>query len=312
MSRKEKVFEIFDEIIDSEKTGELTLKQYINRINKSLQQRCIKVFGSVSAALDEYGMADEFPSKELTFERLYDFLGHTFEVKEDGRIIIDFETFLSKITELHAMGYAVDSHRTIREIERFLEMDRIEAFMRLYEDQANKILDKKEGRRYPENQIVNLAEKHYPSRLALYKTYGLNQMMLNGGKAFMRMRTLMSMGCEFELLVEEVLTEVLGDIQVKPVVGKCIPDFVFGGTWFDAKLSRSTTLAPGCRTIQKYRRHTDKLTIIYALHDTDCADSRVTFVHISEYYPLISVELQRKIDAFIRRATAVRWGGAAV
>lgn len=308
-SKKEKVFEIFDEIIDSDKTGDLTLKQYIIREDQALRQRCFRAFGSVSKALEEYGMTDEKPSTELSFERLYDFIGHTFEVKEDGRVIIDFETFLRKITELQAMGYNVDSKRTIREIESFLAMDRIEAFMRLYNENANAILDMRKGRRYPENQIITLVEKHYPDRTALYRTYRVNRYLLNGGKNFVRIRSLMDLGHDFELLVEEVLTEVFGDIQVKPVIEGNIPDFVFGGTWFDAKLSRSTSLAPGCRTIQKYRRHTDKLTIIYALHDTDHSDSRATFVHISEYYPLISTHLQRKIDAFIRKASEVRFGG---
>lgn len=308
VTRKEKIFDTFDEIIDLDLTRDLTLKQYINRMDKSLQQRCIHTLGSVSLALEEYGMTDEAPSIELSFERLFDYLGHTFEIKDDGRVSIDFETYLRKINELHAMGYAVDSQKAIREIETYLEMDRVEAFMRTNDDEANVILDERKERKYPENQMISLTEKHFPSRLALYKTYGLHPLMLNGGKDFARIRKLMQLGRDFENIVGEVLSEIYSDIRVKPKFGTSIPDYVVDETWYDAKLARSTTLAPGCRTIPKYRKHTDNLTIIYALHDTERKDSRANFVHISEYYPLITDELQRKIDAFIRKATEVRFG----
>lgn len=81
-----------------------------------------------------------------------------------------------------------------------------------------------------------------------------------------------------------------------------------GNTWIDAKLSRSTALSYGCETIEKYRKHTDWLVIVYAIHDTEADDDRATFVHITEYKPYVSDELQRKIDAFIRRASEVKFG----
>lgn len=309
VTKKEKIFDTFDEIIDLDLTGDLTLKQYINRVNKPLQQRCISAFGSVSIALEEYGMTDEFPSIELSFERLFDYLGHTFEVTEDGRIVIDFETFLSKINELLAMGYSVDSQKALREIETYLEMDRVEAFMVLNNDEANVILDERKERKYPENQMVTLTEKHYPNRLSLYKTYGLHPLMLNGGLGMVRNKALMKLGRIFESLVGEVLAELFTEVQPHPHIDNCIPDFVVGETWYDAKLSRSTVFGPGCDTIDKYRKHTDYLVIIYALHDTDRSDDRAKFVHINELRPLVSPKLQRKIDAFIRKATEVRFGG---
>ena len=156
--------------------------------------------------------------------------------------------------------------------------------------------------------MVTLTEKHYPNRLSLYKTYGLHPLMLNGGLGMVRNKALMKLGRIFESLVGEVLAELFTEVQPHPHIDNCIPDFVVGETWYDAKLSRSTVFSPGCETIDKYRKHTDYLVIIYALHDTDSSDDRAKFVHINELRPLVTPRIQRKIDAFIRKATEVRFG----
>lgn len=116
-------------------------------------------------------------------------------------------------------------------------------------------------------------------------------------------------GHDFQILVKKVFDELLMPYVYEQKYSECRPDFRWEDQWYDAKLSRSTALNPSCETIEKYRKHTDYLTIIYAIDDTTATDDRASFVHISEYYPYISSELQREIDAFIRKASQVKFGG---
>lgn len=119
------------------------------------------------------------------------------------------------------------------------------------------------------------------------------------------------LGHEFQRLVTELYDEIPLSRHPTRGYGESIPDYISGKTWIDAKLSKSTALNVGCETITKYRKHTDHLVIIYAIDDTTATDARAKFVHVSEYYPYISAELQRKIDAFVRKASAIKFGGAA-
>lgn len=305
--KQEKVFLAIDDVIERELSGNMNLKTYINHKMPALRKSCQRNFGSLKAALDSYGYIDETP-RELSFEKLYDFIGYVFEVKEDGRIIIDFELFFSKINELTSLGYIVNSQKVIRDIEIFLELERIDAFMSFYNEKVGRILDRRSSNRYPENQIPTLVEKHFSSRSNLYMTYGVHPFMLNHGEHFLKVRSLMRLGSEFEHLVAETLTEINPSVQEKVVVHDCIPDFIVEDCWYDAKLSRSTALDSRCETIEKYRKHTDHLTIIYAINDTSATDSRANFVHIIEYKSLVSEKLQNKIDAFIYKASEVKFG----
>lgn len=122
---------------------------------------------------------------------------------------------------------------------------------------------------------------------------------------------LMRLGCEFERLVKEIFDYLSYDYVSKYSVDNCRPDFVVGSTWYDAKLSKSTVHNNGCETLEKYTKHTDALTIIYAIDDSHTIDDRCDFISIEDYKPHISTELRRKVDAFVRKAEAVRYGGAA-
>lgn len=141
----------------------------------------------------------------------------------------------------------------------------------------------------------------------MYKYYGIDKTAVEYAMS-KRRSTTAALGHEFQRLLKEVYDEIPLSRFPTSGYGESIPDFISGNTWIDAKLSRSTALNRGCETIEKYRKHTEYLVIVYALHDTDKSDDRANFVHISELKPLISAELQRKLDAFIRRATEVRFG----
>lgn len=304
--KKERVFEIFDELIDTDASNGQSFLKYINRELPSLRKRCIRTFGSMKAALTEYGFILE-SEEELELPKLFDFLCGCFEVAEDGRIRVDFEQFLDKSNELTALGYVVNRTKIIKQMEEALELDRIEAFIRKYNERACEILDST-GKKYPENQINTIIEKYYKVRKNVYKTYKVNPFMITSA-SFVRLRELMKLGSEFEDIVYEVLAEISNGVDRYFILEDCRPDFVIGEKWYDAKLARKTALDTRSSTIDKYTKHTDYLTIIYAIDDTTATDSRANFVHITEYYPYISVELQRKIDAFIRKATEVKFGG---
>lgn len=116
------------------------------------------------------------------------------------------------------------------------------------------------------------------------------------------------LGHEFDRLVGEIFSYLSYECLSQVSVGDSRPDYIINNRWYDAKLSRSTAFNRSCQTIKKYRKHTDHLTIIYALDDTATDDPRVDFVYIAEYKPYVSDELGRKIDAFIRKASEVKYG----
>ncbi|MFJ7665305.1 hypothetical protein ACIQXW_23385 [Lysinibacillus sp. NPDC097162] len=146
---------------------------------------------------------------------------------------------------------------------------------------------------------------------AFYDYYKLDGMYISYSRQS-KLGTYSRLGHEFERLVERALKDSGVYFDRHPTIEDCRPDFVSGEVWYDAKLSRSTVLNRGCETIEKYRKHTDYLTIIYGIDDTVAADPRATFVHISQYKQFVSVTLQREIDAFIRKANMIKIGDVAI
>lgn len=114
-------------------------------------------------------------------------------------------------------------------------------------------------------------------------------------------------GRKFEALVKSVLDAIYpGEVNYQVHVGDSMPDFIIESIgWIDAKLSKNTVFHSRCSTIKKYLKHTDKLTIIYALDKpSHRTDTRVTLVSI-EYFKielksLGRVDLCVEIDAFIQ------------
>ncbi len=68
-------------------------------------------------------------------------------------------------------------------------------------------------------------------------------------------------GYAFEELVGELFTEIGMDIAKQQRFGDCIPDFVSGNTWYDAKLSEWTVHTSD--TIKKYEPKCDRLVIVF-------------------------------------------------
>lgn len=146
---------------------------------------------------------------------------------------------------------------------------------------------------------------------AFYDYYELDGMYISYSRES-KLGTYSRLGHEFERLVERVLKESGVYFDRQPTIADCRPDFVNGEVWYDAKLSRSTVLNRGCETIEKYRKYTDYLTIIYGIDDTEADDPRANFIHISQYKQSVSKTLQRDIDAFIDKANMIRFGDVAI
>src|SRR5690606_26093825 len=123
--------------------------------------------------------------------------------------------------------------------------------------------------------------------------------------SLVRIQQLKRLGLEFQALVKEVYDEITLARTEQTRIEDCIPDFISGFTWLDAKLSKSTATVDN---IRKYRKHTDWLIIVYAIDDGAKPIDGAIYAQVSEYYPLNTGELKRRIDAFIRKAMEVRFG----
>lgn len=307
--RKEQAFKIIDELIESDVIGDIPLDRYIRKHLPSFRTQCIRVFGSFKEALSAYGYECVTNSEKITFSRLIDYIDCCFEINIDGHIRIDFEMLFRKISELQAMGYDIEIDNVIRDVTDYFILDRIESFVLHHNEHIADVLDFR-PRQYPINQVEYLIRSVYKTRNQLYKTYHISLGVLSG-VSMVKVKNLMQLGAEFESLVGEIFVEATISHERHVIHGDSIPDFISGNTWLDAKLSKSTAMHSFSETITKYRKHTDHLVIIYAIDDTAATDARAKFVHVSEYYPYISAELQRKIDAFVRKASAIKFGGAA-
>ena len=144
----------------------------------------------------------------------------------------------------------------------------------------------------------------FGSLLEMYRFYGIDKTAVEYAMSSRRNATA-ALGHEFQALVKEIYDEITLARSEQTRIEDCIPDFISGFTWLDAKLSKSTAKTA---TIQKYRKYTDWLIIIYAIDDRSKPIDGAIYKHVSEYYQYISDELQRKIDAFIRKATEVKFG----
>ncbi|MEK5298692.1 hypothetical protein [Bacillus sp. FSL R5-0659] len=113
-------------------------------------------------------------------------------------------------------------------------------------------------------------------------------------------------GRKFENLVKRILDALYpGEVNYQVRVDDSIPDFIVDSIgWVDAKLNKNTVFNRRCSTITKYLKHTDKLTIIYAIDKPmHNSDTRVTLLSV-EYFKrdlklLGRFDLYDEIDVFI-------------
>lgn len=279
-----------DEIIDRDEVpSNMTLHQYLTRTTK-YRSRCKRLFGGVENALRQYGYYTDTEdwtdtSRKQQLENCLRIDGNYRPYFEgDAYNLLKFEGLdICWTKELRILRDTLIIEKYLYETD-FWEVDKFQ---------------RKNGS--PQHPVDRAVRNIYGTWTNFYKSIKYHPNLYGSD-----IRNTSKQGKEFEYLVEEVLKEVYKKIPTtqKEVAKGCIPDFVIDDRWYDAKRSRSTALGPNCNTIEKYRKHTDYLTIIYALHDTEEYDDRANFTCITEYYPYISDELKRKCNDFIARARA--------
>ncbi|MGN7387785.1 helix-turn-helix domain-containing protein [Sporosarcina sp. SAFN-015] len=117
------------------------------------------------------------------------------------------------------------------------------------------------------------------------------------------------MGHRFESMLHKSFQVIGSPVSTTYYQDGCLPDFVLEDEWLDAKLSKSTAFNRGCKTIEKYTRHTDYLTLIYAIDDMPDDDipdlpEGVRLVHVFDYFPDISPGLRDEIQTLIDEVSA--------
>lgn len=299
IERIEKVEEIVAEL-------DIAIESYIRRNNKSLSKACRRTFGSIENALCIMGY-ESIRKPLISDEELLLLFHDCYSIDNDGYLTFD-DDFINNLVEIYSEFYEGLNAKKIKKLIRYNhEIDRLEKVVEVY---GIEIRDYLFPRPYSKKwrQINTIIEKSFESFEDFYNLFQLNKKL---SKSYNRdkFKQYITLGKEFEKIVGDVLNEVFGDCEYHKKVIDSIPDFVIGNRWYDAKLSRSTALNKNCKTIDKYRKHTDYLTIIYAIDDTEDSDDRADFIHITDYYPYISENLQRKIDAFIKNASIIKKGG---
>ncbi|WP_060210228.1 hypothetical protein [Sporosarcina koreensis] len=290
-----KVFEIIDNLIDDD----IDVQEYI-RDNGAFRKRINRNFAGVGensrvvTALLEYGFSFEdngsLPDSGEIESLLY--IDENYLVNRD----VEFAQYLSdkySITVLEINKLITDD--LIREyrlssLEKFVQ-DHDEDFLADYENYRNLGI-----RRYIRAEFGGFRE--------FMKAFNINP-LLSPNKTIYGHRYFTDAGREFEALIKQAF--VGGGILVDSAfyLDGCYPDFVLEGSeWADAKLSKSTSFNPNCQTIEKYTRHTDYLTLIYAIDDMPDDEvpelpEGVRLLHVFDYFPDISPGLRSEIQTLI-------------
>ncbi|MFK4304283.1 hypothetical protein ABH892_004423 [Paenibacillus sp. RC254] len=291
MGGKERVLSKIDELIDrgidvTNISKELSAKEY-----GSIRKQALRSFGSYTQALREYGLyeCNGTPS-EVELQRC-------FEITDDFRVVETAD--VTHVCDIYNLDYFT-FRKVSQEIKERVEIDALDDFYREhypFDNLPTRVLRET----YP--KLYGYLRKHYGTYkkfLAAYKVsykYALSQRYKG--------RDSIPLGHEFERRLGEILRAIYPDVRYHVKVGVCIPDFIANETeWIDAKLSANSILDPRCRTLEKYAKETDNLTVYYARGEPVAEQIGIaTVVHVTALYPpLRSVgrtDLIADMEAFI-------------
>jgi len=252
MNAKEKVLSQIDDLIDAGINVARISKELSPREYDALRHQSKRAFGGYWDALREYGI-DSCAGRPLDVE-----LYRCFEIAENYVVkeTLDAE-HIKSIYDLDDLSFRRLTEKHRRETE-------IDALDELYREQFpfDHLPDGVLRRRFP--QVYSYMRRHYGTYGAYLKAYRLSyEFALNrnyGG------RRSIGSGLDFERKLEELLSSLHTEVKYHFKIADCIPDFIVNGTqWVDAKLSAWTIYDTRSRTLEKYARHTDSLTVYYAL-----------------------------------------------
>jgi len=302
---KDRFFDWLDESIEADLIGD-NVVAYVNR-NSGKKKSASRYFGSVKQALKEYGFYEldghDWNDKQIMFH-----FENSTQIDIYGRLVFDTAFFLIKYDQYVALGGSLSESQIKQKLNSLLEDDRLQAFFDSFGVDAFHWIDYRPRADRPKEfaEIAYVIRNRDMDRYDLAKLFGIRYRAystLNSTKQ--KRREVQQLGLEFQALVKDIYDEITLARTEQTRIEDCIPDFISGFTWLDAKLSKSTATVAN---IRKYRKHTDWLIIVYAIDDGAKPIDGAIYTHVSEYYPLITDELKRKIDAFIRKATEVRFG----
>ncbi|MGI1828715.1 hypothetical protein ACRPLG_02465 [Bacillus safensis] len=268
---------------------ELSLKEY-SRVKKRLN----RAFGSINEALRAYGLLSTIPGNPSEFE-----LNRCFLVDDDYRVVQNDYTIvdIKNLYNLPDIEFKRVKNKSLIKAQR-------EALGTYVMDTFPHGLLHSTLETKGKYHIKHYINKFYRGNIGnLCRDFGLDiNLLVDCGCR----STFILYGRKFENLVKRVLDTLYpGEVHYQVRVGDSVPDFIVEDIgWVDAKLSKSTAFNRRCSTITKYLKHTDKLTIIFAIDKpTYNADSRVNLVSIKDFKrdlkSLGRFDICEEIDAFI-------------
>ena len=270
------------------------------RSNEALRKQCNRLFppkkdkSSTTLALEAYGLRfDTYVPNRKELENCL-FIGEDYKVEVDiyryNELLVCCNIDQSDLDDL------------LRPIKTELRLEALSNFVR---ETSPDMISYSSLREYPHLRV--LVEQDLGGIEKFRERFNLDKRMVfyaNTSKT----RSLINNGFYFEELLENHL---FGKVNAQVTYKDSRPDFVVEGNWFDAKLSKGTALFHKVNTIPKYLEHTDHLTIIYAYDDgadTSEVESlyNVDFVHVSEYYDLMSAEAVAEFEDLIERVGVLK------
>ncbi|MGF9973631.1 hypothetical protein ABEX76_12145 [Bacillus velezensis] len=293
--KQENALLILDNLIDDGIDVTNLGKELINSTKYNygtVRKRLERAFGSVKESLIAYGLYEQVaePSR-LEIERCF-FIDGNYKVSENKFISGEVKE-LYNISDTKFREYR-------KEVLEDIEKEALDAYVR------DKFPSGLKREYIYENKLWHIEtylRKFYDrSARKMCREWGLPYELVNESYASFYI----TKGREFELLVGEVLNALHpGSVEKQKRIDDCIPDFVINGTeWVDAKLSENTAFNRACKTFDKYLRHTDHLTIIFAKESEGSFEHpNVTLTHISEFIPTLLKygyrELVSRVNSFL-------------
>lgn len=293
---QEKVFEIFDALIDE---GESVWE--VIQACEALRKRCNRAFPNIE------GM-----SKIHSAMLLYGFndFSYTPSILDLHKIVYVDEYFDVQIcregySELLALCNIEEStlNRLLKDVIHEVKLEAVSELVMSYgpDEISYKLLEEY-------NKLRAFIHTEYKSMDDFRNTFGIDNSFNAYTRDYSRALTLIDLGKEFERILSETCFKGYHNTSF---INGCVPDFVLGDMWVDAKLAKGTALQSSVTTIPKYLEHVDDLTIVYALEDDSDisnveSEFNVHFKHVSEFYDQLNNEVIKEIETFIERAEIVK------
>lgn len=263
--------ELVERGVDITNLGKELPKNEYHRVRK----RMYRAFGTGENALKAFGLYDinGEPSDYELYRCFY--IDDNYEVKENAHEI-------SLVSDIYYLN-ELDFRRLYRPILKEVRRDALDEFYRNeFPDKIKSTIIESDEFSHIWNYIRQIYGNignfmdAYGTPLYIFVDYNYDKY---NGEAIKD-------GHTFEVVAEDVLKAIYANIQCQVSFEGCRPDFVLGDKWLDAKLSRHSPFHPRSTMLERYLKHTDDLTIIYARDKREpYTQENVKFVHISEYYP---------------------------